>query len=135
MHLAKACVLYSVDLKWFKQLRDLGYYLGNARDTAWTMASGRTFVGELSQLKGLGPKSEEALNAIGIHTKAQLKALGAVRIFVQLQEHSGSNTSLNFLYALAGAIEDRPWTDMAKFEKAHLLAELAGFRESRSRTD
>ena len=83
---------------------------------------------KLSQLKGLGKKSEQQLNAIGIYSKADLKSTGPIGAFIKLQK-SGSKPSLNFLYAMVGAIEEKHWTDIAKTEKSRLLIELDGYHE------
>ncbi len=85
-------------------------------------------MGELSRLKGLGSKSERCLNQIGVHTRAELARLGPVSAFLRL-ERAGLKPSLNFLYALAGALENRPWTEIAKFERERLLLELEAQRE------
>lgn len=81
-------------------------------------------MGELSSLKGLGPKSEKSLNRIGLYSKADLINLGAVRAYLRLKQSSSDRPSLNFLYALVGAIEDRHWTDISKAEKLNLMNEL-----------
>ncbi|WP_201341106.1 TfoX/Sxy family DNA transformation protein [Abyssogena phaseoliformis symbiont] len=59
-------------------------------------------MGELAQLRGLGDKSEEKLNKIGVYSKQDLQAKGTVPTFVELGE-----PHLCFLYALAGALENR----------------------------
>ncbi len=64
-------------------------------------------MGELSKLKGLGPKSEQCLNGAGIHTVAELKAIGPIEVFVRLCNEGRIKPSLNFLYALVGALEGR----------------------------
>jgi DNA transformation protein len=86
-------------------------------------------MGELSKLKGLGPKSERCLNEIGIYTKNELEELGAVSAFIKLIEECSSKPSLNFLYAMVGALQDKHWAEIAKSEKGRLLFELDGFRE------
>ncbi len=86
-------------------------------------------MGKLRKLKGLGPKSERCLNEIGIHTKEQLQQIGAVRAFVKLKKECSINPSLNFLYAMVGALEDEHWANIAKTEKGRLLNELEGYRE------
>lgn len=86
-------------------------------------------MGELSKLKGLGPKSEQCLNAIGIYSHEDLAQQGAVRVFVRLQQEGDIKPSLNFLYALVGALEDKPWNQIAREEKDRLLTELDGYRE------
>ena len=92
-------------------------------------------MGELSKLKGLGPKSEKCLNEVGIFTKDDLVKAGAVKIFIQLQNESTNRPSLNFLYALVGAIENRHWADIAKTEKSRLLMELEGYKEMQDLLD
>lgn len=86
-------------------------------------------MGELSKLKGLGPKSEKYLNEIGIHTKEQLKDMGAVRAFIKLKKECSTKPSLNFLYAMVGALENTHWVNIAKSDKGRLMFELEGYRE------
>lgn len=86
-------------------------------------------MGELAKLKGLGPKSEKCLNEIGIKTKADLEKIGPVKAFLKLRNDSNIQPSLNFLYALIGALEDKHWADIAKSEKGRLLLELDGYQE------
>lgn len=87
-------------------------------------------MGELSRLKGLGPKSEKSLNEVGIHTREDLERIGPVRAFIMLREAASTPPSLNFLYAMAGALEDRPWTEIAKSERGRLLLELEALLEA-----
>lgn len=90
---------------------------------------------ELEALKGLGPKSSAALKAIGINTRLDLEKLGPVKTFIKLQKESTLiKPSLNFLYALVGALEDRDWKDVAKKEKQRLLIELDSYQELNSLT-
>lgn len=86
-------------------------------------------MGELSNLKGLGPKSEKCLNEIGINTKEELERLGAVQAFIKLKNECRIKPSLNFLYAMVGALENEHWANIAKSEKGRLLMELEGYRE------
>jgi DNA transformation protein len=86
-------------------------------------------MGELSKLKGLGPKSEQWLNEIGIYTRDELAEIGAVGAFIRLNNECSTKPSLNFLYAMVGALENAHWTNIAKTEKARLLMELEGYRE------
>ena len=84
---------------------------------------------KLRDLKGLGPKFEEWLNEVGILTPKDLRTIGAVRAFIKLKKECSVKSSLNFLYAMVGAIEDRHWAEIAKSEKGRLLIELEGYRE------
>ena len=87
----------------------------------------------LRELKGLGPASEKQLAEVGIDSPEQLTDLGAIETFQRLlrqAEEAGSNPpSLNFLYALVGALEDRHWIDIAQEEKYQLLMALEGYQE------
>lgn len=82
----------------------------------------------LRDLKGLGPTSEKQLQEVGIQTPEDLKAIGAVKAFIKLRE-SNLNPSLNFLYAMVGALENQHWTHIARHEKERLLMELEGYKE------
>ena len=86
-------------------------------------------MGELSNLKGLGPKSEKCLNEIGINTREDLERLGAVRSFIKLKNECSIKPSLNFLYAIVGALENEHWANIAKSEKGRLIMELEGYKE------
>jgi len=86
---------------------------------------------KISDLKGLGPKSEKYLNAIGIYTREDLEAVGAVPAYLRLIESGQIIPHLSFLYAIVGALQDRSWLDIAKNEKEHLLFELEGYEELR----
>ena len=86
-------------------------------------------MGELSKLKGLGPKSERCLNEIGIKTKSDLEAIGPIQAFLKLREECSIKPGLNFLYAMVGALEEKHWADIAKSEKGRLLMELEGYQE------
>ncbi len=84
---------------------------------------------KLSELKGLGQKTEKYLNEIGIYTKEDLQDLGAIKTFLKLKNECSIKPSLNFLYAMVGALEDKHWTTIARSEKGRLLFELEGYRE------
>jgi len=86
-------------------------------------------VNKLSDLPGLGPKSEAWLHEVGIDSPETLRQLGAVRAFIKLKKHSTTKPSLNFLYALVGAIEGESWLKVARSERGRLLMELEGYRE------
>ena len=86
-------------------------------------------MGNLSALSGLGPKSEERLNVIGIFTREELERVGPVQAYVRLCEAGERRPSLNFLYAMAGALTNRHWAEIARAERAELLTELEGYLE------
>ena len=74
-------------------------------------------------LKGLGPKSEEALRAAGITSVAELRTLGSVRSYLAVK-HAWPKASLNLLWALEGAISGLPWQVVAKEHRLSLLLAL-----------
>lgn len=85
---------------------------------------------ELELLQGLGPKSSAALREVGITTHAELKQLGSVRVLLKLKrECTSMKPSLNFLYALEGAIQGVHWQEIRRTEKGRLLLELEAQRE------
>ncbi len=73
-----------------------------------------------STLRNLGPKSDEVLAAVGIGSAAQLRRVGAVRAYLRLKRH-WAGASLNALYALAGALEDRDWRVVRRERRLELL--------------
>jgi hypothetical protein len=79
---------------------------------------------ELSGLKNLGPKSEEWLNAIGVHTKSDLIRLGSIHAY-RLMKDAGFNVSLNLLYAMEGVILGTRWDELPEKLKAELQAAIA----------
>jgi len=81
----------------------------------------------LRDLKGIGPRSEQSLIDIGIGTPEELRSIGALNAYLILR--NSSNTSLNMLYALIGALEDKDWREIAKSEKTRLIMELEGIEE------
>ena len=83
----------------------------------------------IRDLRGLGPKSEEQLAKVDITTLDELRRVGAVPAFITVREETDWKPSLNFLYALVGALEDRDWRDVARENRRRLLAELEGHRE------
>ncbi len=80
-------------------------------------------------MQGLGPKSESWLIEVGIHTPDELREIGAIRAYIRLKNECSTPPSLNFLYAIVGAIEGKNWLKIAKHEKGRLLTELEGYRE------
>lgn len=84
---------------------------------------------KLRDLKGLGSKSESLLFEVGITTEEELRSIGAVRAFIRLKNECSVKPSLNFLYALVGALEGEHWLTIAKNEKGRLLMELDGYNE------
>jgi DNA transformation protein len=84
---------------------------------------------KLRDLKGLGPKSEKQLNEIGISSKDDLEQIGVINAFIKSGIHSSIKSSLNFLYAMVGALENKHWQEIAKNNKHRLLMELEDIKE------
>ena len=80
-------------------------------------------VQRVRDMKGLGPRSEEWLALVGIHTPDQLRATDPFTLYARLREQvPGFN--LNGLYALIGAIEDRSWLDIKRERRTEILMRL-----------
>jgi len=86
-------------------------------------------MGELSELKGLGPAAEKTLNRIGIYTRDDLEKIGAVTALMTLKKECNIKPHLNFLYAMVGALEDKSWLEIAKTERERLIFEIEGYNE------
>ena len=87
----------------------------------------------IRDLRGLGAKSEESLAQVGIRSVDDLRAIGPVMAFYRLRmrsrERGEALPSMNFLYALVGALSDRPWQEVARSERADLLNQIHSFEE------
>lgn len=80
---------------------------------------------ELVKLRNIGEKSAAWLEGIGVHSRADLEALGAAAAYRLIAEQQEA-TSANLLYALQGALEERDWRDFTAAEKETLLAAAEG---------
>jgi DNA transformation protein len=78
---------------------------------------------ELEKLAGLGPKSSAMLRQIGIHTAADLLAADPYHLYQQLKQTLPS-TSLNMLYAIMGAQENRHWQEIKRERRLEILLRL-----------
>ena len=71
----------------------------------------------IRDLRNLGMKSERMLAEIGVRTADELRRRGAVRAYAELKR-VGAASSLNVLWALAGALEPWPegrhWREIAR---------------------
>ena len=76
-----------------------------------------------SDFPGLGPKSLAMLAAAGIHGRADLEALGAVRAYLRVKA-AGQNASLNLLWAMEGVLTGQDWRVVAHEERTRLLLSL-----------
>jgi DNA transformation protein and related proteins len=78
---------------------------------------------QLSALPGLGPKSTAMLRAAGIHTVADLQALGSVAAYVAVKRVT-PHATLNLLWALEGALTGMGWQQVAAEHRTGLLLAL-----------
>ncbi|MBL8482467.1 MAG: DNA-3-methyladenine glycosylase I [Rhodocyclaceae bacterium] len=85
--------------------------------------------GDLAHASGLGPKSAQMLARIGITRLAQVAELGVPEVLRKLLE-AGQNPTLNLAYALAGALENIPWQQVARSQRATLGLQVAALREA-----
>jgi hypothetical protein len=82
----------------------------------------------MGSLLNLGPQSTRWLASIGITTTAQLRRAGAVAAYVEVKRlHAG--VSMNLLYALAGALEERHWSDVRRTQRLELLLAVEAYEE------
>lgn len=80
--------------------------------------------GELARLRNLGPQSARWLGAVGVHTEAELRELGAVNAYRLLVLH-GYRPSMNLVYAIEGALRGEHWARLAPGVRERLRAEVA----------
>lgn len=81
---------------------------------------------ELLGMKNLGRTSVQWLHAAGIHTIADLRRLGAIQAYKAVNVR-GFHASKALLYALEGALLNRPWGELPREYKESLLKELKSF--------
>lgn len=77
----------------------------------------------LRDLKGFGPKSEEILAQVGIHSVDDFMAVESFELYRSLKA-TVKGTGLNSIYAIIGAREDRCWKDVAKTQRAEIVLRL-----------
>lgn len=78
---------------------------------------------DVASLKGLGPRSAEALRSIGIDTAEGLRARDPFEVYAALKARV-PGTSLNFLYALIGALEGVHWQEIKRTRRTGILLRL-----------
>ena len=77
----------------------------------------------IAGLQGLGLKSQTMLATSGIRTVAQLRRLGSVRAYAKVKA-TGTNASLNLLWAIEGALTGVHWQVVAREHRLSLLLAL-----------
>lgn len=83
----------------------------------------------LAQIKNLGPRSEEMLNAVGIKSREDLEKLGALMAYIKVREHHPKGVSLNLLYAMEAGLRDIHWSQLPAEERSHLILSLDQYKE------
>ncbi|MBP6797375.1 MAG: TfoX/Sxy family protein [Luteimonas sp.] len=73
------------------------------------------------KLRNIGPKSAAWLRQVGLRTQEDLVAAGPVDAFMRVKR-AGFKPSLNMLYALEGALQDRHWQEIPEARRAELVA-------------
>jgi DNA transformation protein len=77
----------------------------------------------VSTLRNLGPRSDEMLALIGIRSARELRDADPYDVY-RRQKGTVPGTSLNALYALIGALEDRHWQEVRRERRAEILLRL-----------
>ena len=74
-----------------------------------------------AKLRNIGPKSAAWLRQVGLRSREDLEAVGAVDAFMRVKR-AGFKPSLNLLYALEGALLDCHWQDVPEDRRNELVA-------------
>ncbi|MDA8017247.1 MAG: TfoX/Sxy family protein [Thermoanaerobaculia bacterium] len=96
-----------------------------------TRPSGRT-TGRVTTSKtprNLGPVSMKWLEAVGVHTLADIEDLGPVEVYLRVED-AGFLPGRNLLWALQGAVLDLAWADIPPDMKQQLEGEVAAARDT-----
>lgn len=78
---------------------------------------------ELLTLRNLGKTSAQWLHATGIHNRDDLRQLGPVGAYCAVKAR-GFRASKSLMFAIAGALQDVPWSELDPQYKQQLLAQL-----------
>lgn len=83
----------------------------------------------ISNLKGLGPKSQSMLAQVGIVSKEQLLQLGSVSAYVRAKQ-ANPKVSLNLLWGLESAITGQPWQEVARLHRTSLILAVDEYQKA-----
>ena len=72
------------------------------------------------KLRNIGPKSAAWLRQVGLRSREDLEAVGAVDAFMRVRR-AGFKPSLNLLYALEGALLDCHWQEVPDTRRSELV--------------
>ncbi|PCJ15827.1 MAG: transcriptional regulator [Gammaproteobacteria bacterium] len=73
----------------------------------------------LRDLNGFGPKSEEILARVGVHSVDEFMAVDPYELYALLLPMKG--IGLNSIYAILGARDNESWLDVAQKRKTEIL--------------
>ncbi len=76
----------------------------------------------LKDLNSFGPRSEEILAEIGIHSVEDFMAIDPYELYAKLKPMKGMG--LNSIYAIIGARENISWIEVKNTRKAEILMRL-----------
>lgn len=71
-------------------------------------------------MRNIGPKSSAWLRQVGLRTRQDLEAAGALDAFMRVRR-AGFKPSLNLLYSLEGALRDCHWQDLPEARRKELV--------------
>lgn len=77
----------------------------------------------LRDLKGFGPKSEEILAQVDVHSVEDFLNTDSYELYARLKTKV-KGTGLNSIYAIMGAKENVDWRAIAKSRKTEILMRL-----------
>ena len=77
----------------------------------------------MKKTRNFGPASVRVLQAAGIQSVDDLRALGAVAVYLAVKRVE-QNASLNLLWAMEGALSSRDWRVVAREDRTRLLLQL-----------
>lgn len=77
----------------------------------------------IRDLKGFGPKSEEILAVVNVHSVEDFMAVDPYELYRRLKKEV-KGTGLNSIYAIIGAREDIHWQEVSKTRKTEILLRL-----------
>lgn len=72
------------------------------------------------KIRNVGPKSAAWLRQVGVRTLDDLRRSGAIEIYLKVKR-AGFRPSLNLLYAMQGALEDKHWAELSEETKQSLI--------------
>ena len=75
---------------------------------------------EQEKLRNIGPKSSAWLRQVGLRTREDLEAIGAVEAFMRVKR-AGFKPTLNLLYSIEGALRDCHWQEVPDGRRSELV--------------